>query len=134
MEETLGNLSAFYAMSLAITSSTCSRCGCPRSITPALKTKIFLAILAALTVIGGAVLYQRDQMHKAASSGKNSRDSPMQRDDAEYQKQKTKSFGRRSKRTRSGTVLQRHMKARPRKRTSPKPTEKKPPSWLPLRC
>ena len=33
-----------------------------------INTKILLAILAALTVIGGAVLYQRDQAAKAAAA------------------------------------------------------------------
>jgi F0F1-type ATP synthase membrane subunit c/vacuolar-type H+-ATPase subunit K len=34
----------------------------------AINTKILLAILAALTVIGGAALYQRDQAAKTAAA------------------------------------------------------------------
>ena len=34
----------------------------------AINTKILLAILAALTVIGGAAIYQRDQAAKTAAA------------------------------------------------------------------
>jgi cell division protein FtsB len=54
----------------------------------AINTKILLAILAALTVIGGAVLYQHDQAAKAAAAAdKAARILQLQRDDNEYLKQ-----------------------------------------------
>ena len=54
----------------------------------AINTKILLAILAALTVIGGAVLYQRDQTAKAAAAAAKAAEIlQLQRDDNEYLKQ-----------------------------------------------
>ena len=53
-----------------------------------INTKILLAILAALTVIGGAVIYQRDQTAKAAAAAvKAAEILQLQRDDNEYLKQ-----------------------------------------------
>jgi len=53
-----------------------------------INTKILLAILAALTVIGGAVIYQRDQTAKAAAAAaKAAQILQLQRDDNEYLKQ-----------------------------------------------
>ena len=59
----------------------------------ALNTKILLAILAALTVIGSAVLYQRDQTQKAAAAAaKAAAILQVQQDDAEYQRQENETF------------------------------------------
>jgi cell division protein FtsB len=59
----------------------------------AINTKILLAILAALTVIGGAALYQRDQAAKtAAVAAKAAAILQMQRDDNEYLKQENESL------------------------------------------
>jgi cell division protein FtsB len=53
-----------------------------------INTKILLAILAALTVIGGAVIYQRDQTAKAAAAAAKAAEIlQLQRDDNEYLKQ-----------------------------------------------
>ncbi len=53
-----------------------------------INTKILLAILAALTVIGGAVIYQRDQEAKAAAAAAKAAEIlQLQRDDNEYLKQ-----------------------------------------------
>ncbi len=69
----------------------------------ALNTKILLAIVAALTVIGGAVLYQRDQTQKAAAAAaKQPRFSRFNRTTRSTRGRKTKLFGRRSKPIRSG--------------------------------
>lgn len=85
----------------------------------AINTKILLAILAALTVIGGAVLYQRDQTAKAAAAAtKAAAILQQQQDDADEQRDGTKSFGSRSRRTRSVTTPLPPMKARPGRRTS----------------
>ncbi len=59
----------------------------------AINTKILLAILAALTVIGGAVLYQRDQAaKKAAATAKAAAILQMQKDDNDYLKQRDEAF------------------------------------------
>ena len=48
----------------------------------AINTKILLAILAALTVIGGAAIYQRDQAAKtAAAAAKAAEILQLQKDD-----------------------------------------------------
>jgi len=48
----------------------------------AINTKILLAILAALTVIGGAAIYQRDQAAKtAAATAKAAEILQIQKDD-----------------------------------------------------
>jgi hypothetical protein len=61
----------------------------------AINTKILLAILAALTVIGGAVLYQRDQAAKAAAAAAKAAEIlQLQRDDNEYLKQENESLRR----------------------------------------
>lgn len=53
-----------------------------------INTKLLLAILAALTVIGSAALYQRDQAAKtAAATAKAAQILQLQRDDNEYLKQ-----------------------------------------------
>jgi cell division protein FtsB len=59
----------------------------------AINTKILLAILAALTVIGGAALYQRDHAAKtAAAVAKAAAILQMQRDDNEYLKQENEAL------------------------------------------
>jgi cell division protein FtsB len=61
----------------------------------AINTKILLAIFAALTVIGGAVLYQRDQAEKAAAAAAKAAEIlQLQRDDNEYLKQENESLRR----------------------------------------
>ena len=50
----------------------------------AINTKILLAILAALTVIGGAAIYQRDQAAKTAAGAQNPQ---LQKDDIDYLRQ-----------------------------------------------
>jgi len=58
-----------------------------------INTKILFAILAALTVIGGAVLCERDQAAKAAAmAAKAAEILQLQRDDNEYLKQQDESF------------------------------------------
>lgn len=58
-----------------------------------INTKLLLAILAALTVIGSAVLYQRDQAAKtAAAAAKAAQILQLQRDDDEYLKQENKAL------------------------------------------
>ena len=58
-----------------------------------INTKILLAILAALTVIGGAVIYQRDQTAKAAAAAaKAAQILQLQRDDNEYLKQENEAL------------------------------------------
>jgi hypothetical protein len=59
----------------------------------AINTKILFAIFAALTVIGGAVLYQRDQAAKAASAAAKAAEIlQLQRDDNEYLKQQNEAL------------------------------------------
>lgn len=59
----------------------------------AINTKILLAILAALTVIGGAAIYQRDQAAKtAAATAKAAEILQIQKDDSDYLKQKNEAF------------------------------------------
>ena len=61
----------------------------------AINTKILLAILAALTVIGGAVIYQRDEAAKtaAATAKKAARDSfSYKKDDNDYLKQENEAL------------------------------------------
>jgi len=54
----------------------------------AINTKILLAILAALTVIGGAAIYQRDEAAKtAAATAKAAQLLQLQKDDNDYLKQ-----------------------------------------------
>ena len=54
----------------------------------AINTKIFLAILTALTVIGGAAIYQRDEAAKtAAATAKAAQLLQLQKDDNDYLKQ-----------------------------------------------
>ncbi len=58
-----------------------------------INTKILLAILAALTVIGGAAIYHRDQAPKtAAAAAKAAAILQMQKDDSDYLKQKNEAF------------------------------------------
>jgi hypothetical protein len=58
-----------------------------------INTKILIAILAALTVIGGAVLYQRDQTEKAAAAAaKAAAILQQQQKDAEDQKERDEAF------------------------------------------
>ena len=59
----------------------------------AINTKILLAILAALTVIGGAAIYQRDQAAKtAASAAKAAQILQIQKDDNDYLKQENETL------------------------------------------
>ena len=61
-----------------------------------INTKILLAILAALTVIGGAVIYQRDQTAKAAAAAAKAAEIlQLQRDDNEYLKQENDALRKR---------------------------------------
>jgi cell division protein FtsB len=54
----------------------------------AINTKLLLAIFAALTVICGAVIYQRDQAAKtAAAAAKAAQILQLQKDDNDYLKQ-----------------------------------------------
>jgi cell division protein FtsB len=59
----------------------------------AINTKILLAILAALTVCGGAAIYQRDQAAKtAAAAYKAAEILQMQKDDNDYLKQENEAL------------------------------------------
>ena len=59
----------------------------------AINTKILLAILAALTVIGGAAIYQRDQAAKtAAATAKAAEILQIQKDDNDYLKQENEAL------------------------------------------
>jgi hypothetical protein len=58
-----------------------------------INTKILLAILAALTVIGGAVIYQRDQAVKAAAAATKAAEIlQLQKDDNEYLQQENEAL------------------------------------------
>ena len=108
----------------------------------AINTKILLAILAALTVIGGAAIYQRDQAAKtAAAAAKAAQLLQLQKDDNDNLSRKMRPFGIRLRPTRSSTVQPQHMKARPGRPTSPSPglkqsprTQREHPPCLPLCC
>ena len=59
----------------------------------AINTKILLAILAALTVIGGAAIYQRDEAAKtAAATAKAAQLLELQKDDNDYLKQENEAL------------------------------------------
>ena len=59
----------------------------------AINTRILLAILAALTVIGGAAIYQRDQAAKTATAAaKAAQLLQIQKDDNEYLKQENEAL------------------------------------------
>jgi len=59
----------------------------------AINTKILLAILAALTVIGGTAIYQRDQAAKtAAAAAKAAGILQLQKDDNDYLKQENEAL------------------------------------------
>jgi cell division protein FtsB len=59
----------------------------------AVNTKILLAILAALTVIGGAAIYQRDEAAKtAAATAKAVQLLQLQKDDNDYLKQENEAL------------------------------------------
>ena len=59
----------------------------------AINTKILLAILAALTVIGGADIYQRDEAAKtAAATAKAAQLLQLQKDDNDYLKQENEAL------------------------------------------
>ena len=59
----------------------------------AINTKILLAILAALTVIGGATIYQRDEAAKtAAATAKAAQLLQLQKDDNDYLKQENEAL------------------------------------------
>ena len=59
----------------------------------AINTKILLAILAALTVIGGAAIYQRDEAAKtAAATAKAAQLLQLQKDDNDYLKQENEAL------------------------------------------
>ena len=59
----------------------------------AINTKILLAILAALTVIGGAAIYLRDEAAKtAAATAKATQLLELQKDDNDYLKQENEAL------------------------------------------
>ena len=59
----------------------------------AINTKILLAILAALTVIGGTAIYQRDEAAKtAAATAKAAQLLQLQKDDNDYLKQENEAL------------------------------------------
>lgn len=59
----------------------------------AINTKLLIAILAALTAIGAAVVYQRNQSEKAAAAAaKTAAILQQQQDDAEAQKERGEAF------------------------------------------
>ena len=59
----------------------------------AINTKILLAILAALTAIGGAAIYRRDQAAKtAAAAAKAAEILQLQKDDNDYLKQENEAL------------------------------------------
>ena len=59
----------------------------------AIITKILLAILAALTVIGGAAIYQRDEAAKiAAATARAAQLLQLQKDDNDYLKQENEAL------------------------------------------
>ena len=59
----------------------------------AINMKILLAILAALTVIGGAAIYQRDEAAKtAAATAKAAQLLQLQKDDNDYLKQENEAL------------------------------------------
>ena len=59
----------------------------------AMNTKILLAILAALTVIGGAAIYQRDEAAKtAAATARAAQLLQLQKDDNDYLKQENEAL------------------------------------------
>ena len=59
----------------------------------AINRKILLAILAALTVIGGAAIYQRDEAAKtAAATAKAAQLLQLQKDDNDYLKQENEAL------------------------------------------
>ena len=59
----------------------------------AINTKILLAILAALTVIGGAAIYQRDEAAKtAAATARAAQLLQLQKDDNDYLKQENEAL------------------------------------------
>ena len=58
-----------------------------------INTKILLAILAALTVIGGAAIYQRDEAAKtAAATARAEQLLQLQKDDNDYLKQENEAL------------------------------------------
>ena len=108
----------------------------------AINTKILLAILAALTVIGGAAIYQRDEAAKtAAATARAAQLLQLQKDDNDYLKQQMRPFGNRLRLTRCSTIQPQPMKARPGRPTSLSPglkpsprTQREHPPCLPLCC
>jgi cell division protein FtsB len=59
----------------------------------AINMKILLAILAALTVIGGAAIYQRDEAAKtAAATARAAQILQLQKDDNDYLKQENETL------------------------------------------
>ncbi len=59
----------------------------------AINMKILLAILAALTVIGGAAIYQRDEAAKtAAATARAAQLLQLQKDDNDYLKQENEAL------------------------------------------
>jgi cell division protein FtsB len=62
----------------------------------AINTKLLLAIFAALAVIGGAVIYQRDQAEKtAAAAAKAAQILQLQKDDNDYLKEQNEALRKR---------------------------------------
>ena len=58
-----------------------------------INTKILLAILAALTVMGGAAIYQRDQATKTTgAAAKAAEILQLQKDDNDYLKQENEAL------------------------------------------
>lgn len=58
----------------------------------AINTKLLIAILAALTVIGSAVVYQRHESAKAAAAAKAAAILQQQQKEAEEQKARDEAF------------------------------------------
>jgi cell division protein FtsB len=59
----------------------------------AINTKILLAILAALTVIGGAAIYQRDEAAKTtAATARAAQILQLQKDDNDYLKRENETL------------------------------------------
>ena len=59
----------------------------------AINTKILLAILTALTVIGGAAIYQRDEAaNTAAATARAAQLLQLQKDDNDYLKQENEAL------------------------------------------
>jgi len=104
----------------------------------AINTKLLLAILAALTVIGGAVIYQRDRAAEtAAAAAKAAQILQLQKDDNDYLKQENEALRKQVEAERSDTVPPQLTKVRPGRpisRNRSSRTQREYPSCQPLCC